>query len=181
MWAMIESFRRQEGLKLMSIASSRSLRAMAAAAAFATFQPAAAADNPLARGMWGAGSSAPIDGIWNGSDIERRSNCTNVQNNGSHGTYAEFDATTDTFAHVLAINQIGITGLNCLYRGNYQGAGAALSWTGTYSCTDGKHGSFASRNILVTQNALSIHLDIALDTTETCAIEAVIGAARFYP
>lgn len=143
--------------------------------------PALAADNPLARGAWGVASSAPIEGVWNGTDLERRSNCTSVQNNGAHGTYAEFDVSTDTVNHVLQMNQIGITTLTCTYRGNYQGAGSTLAWNGSYSCSDGKHGSFASRSIVVSQNGLAIHLDVQLDTTETCAIEAVIGAGRFNP
>lgn len=139
------------------------------------------AANPLARGTWGVGSDAPIEGAWNGTDLERRSNCTSAQNDGSRGTYAEFDVSADHTAHVLGIDQKGITGLNCTYSGPYTGAGATLSWTGTYSCTDGKHGTFTSRSVVATQNALSVHLDVQLDTTETCTIEKVIGAGRFYP
>jgi hypothetical protein len=142
---------------------------------------ALAADNPLARGTWGSLSSAPIEGVWNGTDLERRSNCASVQNNGAHGTYAEFDASTDAVNHVLQMNQIGITGLSCTYRGNYQGVGSSIAWKGTYSCTDGKRGSFSSRDIVVTANGLAMHLDVKLDTTESCTIEAVIGAGRFYP
>jgi hypothetical protein len=143
--------------------------------------PGLAADNPLARGTWGAISNAPIEGVWNGTDLERRSNCASVQNNGAHGTYAELDTSTDLVNHVLQMNQIGITGLNCTYRGNYLGAGSSLAWNGTYSCTDGKRGSFRSRSIVVTPNGLAMHLDVQLDTTESCTIEAVIGAGRFYP
>jgi hypothetical protein len=143
--------------------------------------PAWAQDNPLARGAWGAVSSAPIDGVWYGTDLERRSDCTHPENEGSHGTYAEFDTSTASSIRVLAVNQVGITGLTCNYRGAYSGSGPGLAWSGDYSCSDGKHGTFTSRSILVTANALSIHLDVKLDTTETCAIEAVIGAGRFYP
>lgn len=143
--------------------------------------PALAVDNPLVRGTWGSLSSAPIDGVWNGTDLERRSNCSSVQNNGAHGTYAEFDVTSNATAHTLGINQIGITGLTCSYGGSYQGTGASLAWNGNYSCSDGKRGTFASRSISVTPNGLAIHLDVKLDTTESCTIEAVIGAGRFYP
>ena len=161
--------------------SFRIMAATAAALAAIVSMPAGAQDNPLARGAWGAISSAPIDGTWYGTDLERRSSCTHPENEGSHGTYAQFDASTAPATHVLAVNQAGITGLNCTYRGTYSGSGPSLAWSGDYSCTDGKHGTFTSRSILATPNGLTIHLDVKLDTTETCAIDAVIGAGRFYP
>jgi hypothetical protein len=166
---------------LTSKPSGKCLARAACAIALAAAPWARATDNPLARGTWGTVSSAPIEGTWDGSDIERRSACTSAQNNGNHGTFAEFDVGTDSVTHVLTIGQKGITGLQCTYSGPYTGVGSSRSWTGTYSCTDGKHGSFISRSILVTENALSIHLDVLLDTTETCTIEAVIGAGRLYP
>jgi hypothetical protein len=150
----------------------------AAIAILAALRPAAALDNPLARGTFGAGSSAAIEGAWNGTDLERRSNCTSAQNDGNRGTYAEFDVTTDRVARTLGIDEKAITGLTCSYAGPYTGLGTTLAWSGTYSCSDGKHGSFASRTILVTDVGLAVHLDVKLDTTETCTIEKVIGAGR---
>ncbi|HET7546429.1 MAG TPA: hypothetical protein VFJ86_01605 [Usitatibacter sp.] len=141
----------------------------------------AQAVNPLARGLWGSVDSAPIQGLWNGADIERRRLCTHPENEGDRGTYAQFDVSTDLTAHVLAIDQAGITGLGCSYRGNYSGSGPSFAWSGTYSCTDGKHGAFTSRSISVTPNALTVHLDVKLDGSETCTIEKVIAAGRLYP
>ena len=151
---------------------------MAALAALGALNPAGAADNPLARGTWGAASNAPIEGTWNGTDLERRSDCTSTQNNGSRGTYAQYDVGTDRVAHILGIDETAITGLTCSYSGPYTGLGPTLAWSGTYSCSDGKRGSFTTRKILVTDIALGIHLDVKLDTTETCTIEKVIGAGR---
>ncbi len=162
--------------------SNAAWKCLAAACTLAAAAPhALAQDNPLGRGMWGVISQAPIEGVWNGTDLERRSACTNAQNDGSRGTYAEFDLATDRSAHILAIDEKGITGLTCTYGGTYGGAGETLAWSGHYSCSDGKQGTFTSRSILVNQNALSIHLDVQLDTTETCTIEKVIGAGRLYP
>lgn len=162
----------------------RSFRIMGSGAAIfacATGIAYAQAVNPLARGTWGAVASAPIEGVWNGADIERRSACTQAQNDGSRGTYAQFDVGTDTAVHSLGIMQTGITGLDCTYSGTYTGAGPTFAWSGTYSCTDGKHGAFTSRSISVTANALTLHLDVKLDGTETCTIEKVIAAGRLYP
>ena len=153
-----------------------------AAAALALAVPAAlAADNPLARATPGAASGAPIQGLWNGADLERRANCTYAQNDGSRGTYAQFDVSSDGVQHVLGIDQAGITGLDCGYFGKYSGSGPTFAWSGTYSCTDGKRGTFTSRGIQVSGNALTIHLDVQLDTTETCTVEKVIAAGRLYP
>lgn len=158
----------------MTLQASRKCLLLAAALAAVAMGAARAANNPLAREP---AAAAPIDGAWNGSDIERRTNCTGTQNNGTRGTYAQFNVSTDPVAHTLGIDQLGITGLNCTYVGDY----APPAWNGTYSCTDGKRGSFHALGILHTQYALSIHLAIQLDTTETCAIDAVIGAGRAYP
>jgi hypothetical protein len=134
-----------------------------------------AADSPFGRGLpFSTGTT--IDGRWNGANIERRSNCTASQNNGDHGTYAQFQVSTDTAS--LGITQSGVTGLNCNYFGNYHVIGNSRSADGTYSCTDGKHGSFRTRSILASNEALSIRMDITLDGTETCTIDSIIGAAR---
>jgi len=173
---MMGSFR-IGGSDVISGIAAKALGA-AAIAALAALRPALALDNPLARGTFGAASTAPIEGAWNGTDLERRSGCTSAQNDGNRGTYAEFDVGTDPVAHILGIDEKAITGLTCTYSGPYTGLGATLAWSGTYSCSDGKHGSFASRTILVTDVSLGVHLDVKLDTTETCAIDKVIGAGR---
>ena len=169
-------------MALTSAAARKCLHAACAALAMLAL-PASSdgADNPVARGSLGFDSSATIEGAWNGTDLERRSGCTSAQNNGSRGTYAEFDVSQDRLASLLGIDQKGITGLDCTYSGKYSGSGPTLAWSGTYSCTDGKRGTFTSRSVLFTQNALSLHLDVQLDTTETCTIEKVIGAGRLYP
>ena len=162
-------------------------RAGLLAAALAAWT-AGAADNPLARSpAWGTTGQASIVGAWNGSDIEGRSGCTSASNNGNRGTYAEFDLSTDVPSHTLGIDQKGITttqsgaALNCTYAGPYTGTGTPVTWSGIYSCTDGKHGTFTSRAIVVTENTLFLHLDVHLDTTETCTIDKVIAAGRLYP
>jgi hypothetical protein len=160
---------------------AESFRIMAAMALTAlAAQGAAAADNPLARGLFAPpAADAPIAGSWNGTDLEKRSACTHPENEGNRGTYAQFDITTNDATGYMVIQQTGITGLQCTYSGIATGTGDARSWTGSYYCsTDGKHGTFTSRSILVTPNALAIHLDAKLDTTETCTIEAVIAGGR---
>jgi hypothetical protein len=153
--------------------------AATALAALAT-RGAMAAGNPLARGpsVPPAASGAPIVGTWNGTDLEKRSACTKPEDEGNRGTYAQFDVSINDGTSFLTILQTGITGLQCTYGGTATGSGDALAWTGTYFCSDGKHGTFTSRSILVTPNALSIHFDAKLDTTETCTIEGVIAAGR---
>ena len=159
--------------------SRKCLGFVLAACAIAAHGTAAAQDNPLARAA-PPSTVTLIDGRWNGADLERRSNCSQPQNNGTRGTYAEYVISTNTDGDI-GIVQNGITGLTCNYFGKYRIEGANRSATGSYSCSDGKRGDFQSKGILVTENAVSIRLDIVLNTTETCTIDAVIGGSRFYP
>lgn len=149
----------------------------AALACLAALGPLAhAGDNPIARAP---ASGVAIDGAWNGADLEDRTGCTKPENDGRHGTYAEFDLSHDANARVLGLNQTGITGLTCTYSGSYRTSPSDGTWSGHYSCSDGKQGTFHALGIAVLPNALSIHLAVLLDTTETCTIDAVIGGARF--
>jgi hypothetical protein len=111
-------------------------------------------------------------------NLELRSNCRTPENNGSRGTYAQFDVVADTQGN-LAITQSGITGLNCTYSGRSQLVGGRLAWQGSYSCTDGKRGDFQST--VVEQHALSIDIRLAtqLTSSEGCAIDAILSMARF--
>lgn len=141
--------------------------------------PAMAQQNPLERRA-SPEAVGLIIGRWNGSNLERRSNCSAAQNNGTRGTYAEFVIVNNSDGD-FGITQTGITGLICDYVGRSRIDGANRSATGTYSCSDGKRGVFQTKGMLVTENAVSIRMDILLNTTETCSIDAIIGGSRFYP
>jgi hypothetical protein len=150
-----------------------------ACAAATLFIPLAFAQaNPLARF-----APAPIElvnGRWNGVDLERRTNCSASQNNGSRGTYAQFDVGTDPAGN-FSVAQTGITGLNCTYVGHYTTQDGAMAVTGTYNCTDGKQGSFTTRRIDATAISLIIQMSIQLTGTETCSIDGILSLARFKP
>jgi hypothetical protein len=150
---------------------------LACAAVFVA-SPAFAQDNPIARHALDD-PTLIVPGAWNGADLENRSNCTATQNNGSHGTYAEYDITFDTTRNVMGIDETAITGLRCTYLGTYAPDRFRPTWTGNYSCTDGKTGTFQSTGILATPNALSIRLAIKLTGTESCSVDAILGGSRF--
>lgn len=164
----------------MSVAALQRCLWLAAGICAASAHVAAMAqENPLERGA-SAATKTLITGRWNGSNLERRSNCSTVQNNGTRGTYAEFVMSANTDGDI-GIVQTGITGLACNYVGKYRIEGENRSATGTYSCSDGKRGDFRTKGMLVEENVVSIRMDIALNTTETCTIDALIGGSRFYP
>ncbi|HUL96191.1 MAG TPA: hypothetical protein VLT89_09285 [Usitatibacter sp.] len=155
--------------------AARALRAFAFFAAL--FAGAALAqDNPLARRPTDPRSVLP--GNWNGANLESRSNCAAPENNGAHGTYAAYVVSFDPLASMLGVDETAITGLHCTYLGAY-GAGGAPTWAGTYSCTDGKQGSFRATGILATPNAMSLRLSIKLTGTETCDVDSILGGSRF--
>ncbi len=121
-----------------------------------------------------------MGGAWNGANLERRSNCALAQNNGTRGTYAQWNITVDPVSNALRIVETGITGLSCTYSGVHRISGNAHQVTdGNYSCIDGKQGTFSSTDILVADTALSIRLAIKLSGSETCDIDAIIGGSRF--
>ncbi len=139
--------------------------------------PAAAQQNPLARPN--RADPAGLEGRWNGADLEDRSNCLHPENNGHHGTYAEYEFAVDTANHFLSMAQFGVTGLNCSWGGNYTADAFHIDWSGQYTCTDGKTGTFQSKSILITPNEMSIRLSIKLSGSESCDINSVLGGSRY--
>ncbi|HYC37006.1 MAG TPA: hypothetical protein VEC19_11320 [Usitatibacter sp.] len=157
---------------------ARIVRSLALASMFlAALHPAARA-NPFAR--FAPPAAELVNGRWNGVNLERRSRCANAQNEGTRGTYAQFDVTTDAAGN-FTIDQSGITGLNCAYVGRYVTSGERIGASGTYSCTDGKRGDFEARAIDVNGISLDIQMSIQLTGTESCRIEAILGMARLAP
>lgn len=161
----------------MTTKSSHKCRWIASATLCATLASlgAAAQLNPLARG--GIPDPAALGGRWNGANLERRSNCAAPQNNGDRGTYAQYDISIEQ--GFIGIQESGITGLACTYFGPYQQDGTNRQASGTYTCSDGKRGDFTASSFLVTPNEMSIRLDIKLNTSESCSIDAILGGSRF--
>ena len=136
---------------------------------------ASAQENPLARYL--SSPAVSLNGRWNGVNLERRSACTSAQNEGSRGTYAQFDVVADAAGN-LAITQSGITGLTCTYSGRYQVSGRGLAVQGNYSCTDGKQGAFASGYAEVHALSWDLRLAIRLTGNETCQVDSLLSMAR---
>ena len=137
--------------------------------------PALAQVNPLDR--FAPTDESQVNGRWNGVDLERRSNCTHAQNNGTRGTYAQFDVSADPGGSFV-IAQLGITGLDCNYIGRSRVNGGRLTVQGTYSCTDGKQGDFRATRIDANDISLTIQMDIRLTGSESCSVEALLSMAR---
>lgn len=166
---------------LITILSGKRHRALAAIAAIAlTTLPALAQDvpNPLARNA-DADPRNLLQGIWNGANLENRSNCSAVQNNGIHGTYAQYAVSFDRPNAIMGIDETAITGLRCTYVGTYNDDRFRPQWTGNYDCSDGKTGSFVMQKLLATPNEMSIRLAIKLNGRETCDVDSILGGSRF--
>ncbi len=126
----------------------------------------------------GVADGAPVlAGRWNGANLEVRSNCANAQNNGPHGTYAQYEIGTD--GGLLTISETGVTGLTCTWNGTYSQDGTQRKATGTYSCSDGKQGNFTTTGFLVTPTEMQIRMAIKLTGSESCDIDAIVGGSRF--
>jgi hypothetical protein len=125
-------------------------------------------------------------GTWTGADLERRSGCASPQNDGNHGTWAQY--VVNFSGGVFKIQQSSFTGptggttLACTYSGSYP-ADAQPVLSGDLSCSDGqavvKTGTFTSTRLLVTDREMSLQLAIKLTGNESCAIDATLGGSRF--
>jgi hypothetical protein len=127
--------------------------------------------------MRSVADSPYIGGRWNGADLETRRGCNAPQNDGNHGTYAQFDINASDTGFL--IQQSGITGLNCTYTGTFTPGAAPRTGAGSYSCTDGKRGDFTASDFRATQNEFSIKLAITLTGSERCSIDAILGGLRY--
>jgi len=124
-------------------------------------------------------SNAPsLVGRWNGANLEVRSGCRNPDANGNHGTYHQSMIRFDLDR--LVIEEATLSGLSCTYAGPYSQQGTMRAAAGTLTCSDGKQGRFTTKDIFLTPNEMSLRLAIQLDTTETCAIDAVLGGSRLF-
>ena len=136
---------------------------------------AVAAPNPVARAA--PPTEESVNGRWNGVDLERRSSCSHPENNGSRGTYAQFDVSLDANGF-FSVVQAGITGLNCTYTGRFETVDGRARVQGNYSCTDGKQGTFQTTRIDTTAVTLTIRMSIQLSGSESCAIDGILSMAR---
>jgi hypothetical protein len=154
-----------------------SLAAFALAALPALSQDA---PNPLARNA-DADPRNLLAGTWNGANLEKRSNCSATQNNGAHGTYAQYFVSFDRPNSIMGIDEVAINlpQLTCTYLGTYNDDRFRPQWSGNYNCSDGKTGSFTMQKLLATPNEMSIRLAIKLTGSETCDVDSILGGSRF--
>lgn len=123
-------------------------------------------------------SDAPgLGGTWYGSDLERRSACTQSANNGNHGTSARFDITFGGSSWRIAQTSINTPPTNCDYSGTYDPN--TLVMNGSFTCTDGKSGTLTSNDLLVTAREMSIQATLKLTGSESCTIDATLGGSRY--
>src|SRR5687767_9825827 len=145
----------------------------AALLAAGALAPAYAQDAANAITRFNAHDPASLGGRWNGANLEQRANCSDPLRNGFHGTYAEYLVTIGSPVAPFIIEETTVTGLRCTWSGE-RDAVAGLAWSGRVSCSDGKSGTFSTRSVLITPNAMSLRLTLKLNTTETCDVDAIL-------
>ena len=132
--------------------------------------------NPLARPKRDAAS---LGGTWNGSHLEQRSSCRNAQNNGFRGTYSEFRVFVDSAGRSFNIDEAGVTGLSCSWPGQLRDVDGRTVISGTLSCSDGRTGTFESQSFYTTTTLMTLRLNVQLNGSESCTIDALLTGAHF--
>jgi hypothetical protein len=117
-----------------------------------------------------------LQGRWNGADLERRSACRAPQNEGNHGTYSEYQLSIDE--HDFNMTETAVTGLSCTYLGKVS-RDPLLRIAGSYSCSDGKTGTFNTTGVMVSDREMSIQMAAKLSGSETCTIDKTLGGSRY--
>lgn len=144
----------------------------------AVVSPAALAQqNPAERRT--AAHLVSLDGYWNGANLEDRSNCATPGVNGKHGTYAQYFFSVNPSISILLIHEETVTNLTCDYDGAYAEDGLRASWSGAFSCSDGKRGTFQSKSFLITPTEMQVRLQVKLQNSEGCDIDSILGGSRF--
>ena len=143
----------------------------------AALPAAAQQQNPTARRT--VGDLVSLGGYWNGVNLENRSNCATAGVNGIHGTYAEYFFSVNPASSTMQIHETTVTNLTCDYDGVYAADRFQPTWNGTFICTDGKRGTFASRSFLITPTEMQVRLRIKLESSELCDIDSILGGSRF--
>lgn len=137
-----------------------------------------AQDNPTARR--GVANFTMLNGFWYGANLENRSGCATAGVNGIHGTYAQYFINWVPTTAYLTIQENTVTNLSCSWSGNASdNEWLRPTWSGTFSCSDGKAGTFQSTSFLITPNEMQIRLRLKWTNSEGCDADAILGGSRF--
>jgi hypothetical protein len=138
---------------------------------------AQAQDNPASRR--GSADLLSLRGYWNGANLENRSNCATAGVNGIHGTYGQYFFTVNPPGS-MSIQESTVSNLSCDYNGTYSDDRSPPTWNGTFSCSDGKRGTFESRGFLITPTEMQVRLKMKLENAEGCDVDSILGGSRFF-
>jgi hypothetical protein len=136
----------------------------------------------FARRTFTVRSQPQLAGRWNGADLERRSGCRAAQNDGNHGTYSQLQIAYESTGFTpgpFSMQQTGVTGLTCNYTGTSNIDALGLNASGTFSCSDGKTGTFKTTEVMVGEREMSMQMQVKLNGSETCSIDKTLGGSRY--
>ena len=120
-----------------------------------------------------------LAGAWNGANLEDRSNCATAGVNGMHGTYARYSIAVDPPSSTMEIHEETLSNLTCNYDGAYAESGRRVTWSGSFSCSDGKRGTFQAKGFLILPTEMQVRLQLKLQNSEGCDIDSILGGSRF--
>ncbi len=141
--------------------------------------PLAGAQNNLTTRR-GIADFTMLQGNWAGADLENRSNCATAGVNGMHGTYAQYMVGWNAASNYLTIQESTLSGLSCSWTGFASDTDRLRpSWSGVFSCSDGKQGDFSSTSFLITPTEMQIRVQMEFKNSRGCDADSILGGSRF--
>ncbi|MES2932994.1 MAG: hypothetical protein V4805_05845 [Pseudomonadota bacterium] len=121
-----------------------------------------------------------ISGTWYGPVLEQWSACSNAAYNGNHGANAIWTINMSGNANLVINGSIQTNPpFSCTYRGTHVLSGASHSAGGTFTCDNGKQGTWQTSQFQVSDRGLSLTGDAHWSQYGlTCQAKFLIGGFR---
>jgi hypothetical protein len=126
-----------------------------------------------------------MDGAWFGPVLEQWSGCSDPAYNGNHGANVTWSVALFDGGNLSINGNIQTTPpFSCSYSGTHTLTGTLHAASGTFTCTNGKHGNWRTTNFQVSDRGLSLTGDG--DWTQagigvSCQMKFLLGGYRHLP
>jgi hypothetical protein len=118
-------------------------------------------------------ATVPPDGSYNGGHLLTATACSNSGDNGTASDFVNFNVATSGAS--IAIAETYSSGLVCNYSGSYAQLGTKYFASGSFTCTNGLGGSWATNDLSLHDVYLTGQIGLSYTSGETCSVVVEVG------